>query len=59
MSYKRVLGLITDGGLGVVHTVDGLVENLLVALSEFAAALSDFAADKQAKLSAAADLDAP
>ncbi len=25
---------ITDVGLGVVHTVDGLVDNLLVALSD-------------------------
>ena len=45
---KRVLRLITDGALGVVHIVDGLVDNLLVALS-------DFAADKQAKLSAASE----
>ncbi|DBA90708.1 TPA: hypothetical protein ACH3X1_003922 [Trebouxia sp. C0004] len=43
---KRVLRLISDGTLGFVHTADGLVDNLLVALS-------DFAADKQAKLSAA------
>ena len=45
---KRVLRLIKDEALGVFHTVDGLVDNLLVALS-------DFAADKQAKLSAASD----
>lgn len=42
---RHVLDSLPDGGLGVVHTVDGLVENLLVALS-------DFVADKQAELSA-------
>ena len=39
-----------EGGFGVVHTRDELVDNLSVALS-------DFAADKQAKISAAADLN--
>ncbi len=34
MFNKRVLGLIADVGLGVVHTVDGLVDDLLVALSD-------------------------
>ncbi len=34
---KRALELITNGGLGIVHTVDGVVDNLLVGLSDFAA----------------------
>ena len=41
---KRVLRLDLDGGLEVVYTVDGLADNLLVTLS-------DFAAGKQAKIS--------
>ena len=34
---KRALELITSGGLEIVHTVDELLDNLLVALSNFAA----------------------
>ncbi len=34
---KRALELITNGGLGIVHTKDGLVDNLLVALPDSAA----------------------
>ena len=34
---KHVLELITDGGHGVVNTVDGSVDKLLVALSDSAA----------------------
>ena len=34
---KRALELITDGGLEVFHTVDGLVDNLLIALPDSAA----------------------
>lgn len=33
---KHALRLVTDRGLGVVHTVDGLVDNLLGALSDSA-----------------------
>jgi len=45
---KRTHRLVTDKSLGISHTVQGLVDNLLVALSSYAA-------DKQAKVSAAED----
>ena len=43
---KRLLRFVTDGPLGVVHTSDGLLENVCEAVS-------DFSADKQEKLAAA------